>query len=249
MSYPIKFLSLQKAELEYEVALRGGTTGETVQELRKQIVELAAKQLSEEILESHLEPAVDLAQVTETLAKIKLNLDSLDNTYDRNVFLRTQTMLNHLYYRLIRIVRSEVVAEVYDECFKKHKQYSDELKHYKETTPTSNTDPLSDLITVSCEKRMVSDVISKLKYSGKTCPRAFIQKAEEFMLSRNIPREKLLAFAYEIFTDDALHWFRCIKENVSSWDVVVALLKQDFSHDDYDYRLLSEIRMRTQGEH
>lgn len=67
MPYPIKFLSLQKAELEYEVAVRGDTTeNESVQDLRKPLP-------SEDILESHLEPNEDLTQIKETQNKIKLN--------------------------------------------------------------------------------------------------------------------------------------------------------------------------------
>ncbi|XP_026729604.1 uncharacterized protein LOC113495194 [Trichoplusia ni] len=37
MAYPIKFLSLQKSELEYEVAVRGETPANTVADLRRQI--------------------------------------------------------------------------------------------------------------------------------------------------------------------------------------------------------------------
>lgn len=40
MPLPVKFLSLQKAELEYEVGIRGTTPWSTVQELRKQIAKV-----------------------------------------------------------------------------------------------------------------------------------------------------------------------------------------------------------------
>lgn len=60
------------------------------------------------------------------------------------------------------------------------------------------------VLSVTCERNLISD-IGKLKYSGKTCVRAFIQKVEEFVISRGITYDKVLTFAYEIFTDDALH--------------------------------------------
>lgn len=119
---------------------------------------------------------------------------------------------------------------------------------FEAPSTSSNPEPLSELISVTCEKKLVSDVVGKLKFNGKTCVRSFIQKAEELVFSRSMPRDKLLTFAFEIFTDDALHWFRCVKDRVETWDELVKLLKQDFSQSDYDYRLLSEIRMRTQGE-
>ncbi|XP_073967547.1 uncharacterized protein [Choristoneura fumiferana] len=251
MSYQIKYLSLQKTELEYEVGVRGGSTGESVQELRKQIVKLAPVLPPEDILESHLDSKVDLSEVKDTLVKTKENLDILKAKFDKNVYSRTETMLHHIYYRLIRINREEATDSLYKECshtFKQHFALLKNLKMQIPSTASSTAEPLSDIISVTCEKKLVSDVVGKLRYSGKSCVRSFIQKAEELVISRSMPKDKLLTFAYEIFTDDALHWYRCIKDKVESWDDLVKLLKQDFSQSDYDYRLLSEIRMRTQGE-
>lgn len=44
MAYHIKFLSLNKAELEYEVGIRGDTQFGMVMDLRKQISKLNLKQ-------------------------------------------------------------------------------------------------------------------------------------------------------------------------------------------------------------
>lgn len=71
MSYNIKLLSLQKAELEYEVAVRGSTPADSVAELRKQIVKLAPILPAEDIMESHLDANIDLKAVKETLIKTK----------------------------------------------------------------------------------------------------------------------------------------------------------------------------------
>lgn len=61
MSHPIKFLSLQKAELQYEVELRGGSSN-TVKDLRRDIVKLSQLLPSEDILESHLSASDDLKE-------------------------------------------------------------------------------------------------------------------------------------------------------------------------------------------
>jgi hypothetical protein len=250
MSYKIKYLSLQKAELEYEVGVRGGSVGENVQDLRKQIVKLAPEHPPEDVLESHLEASVDLAQVKDTLSKTNEYINNLKSRYDKNVYSRTETILHHVYYRLIRINRADADDSIYIENSQVFRQQFQELKRLKVEAPStsSNSEPLADLITVNCEKRLASDVVGKLKYSGKSCVRSFIQRAEELVVSRGMSKDKLLTFAYEIFTDDALHWFRCIKDRVETWDDLVKLLRQDFSQADYDYRLLAEIRMRTQGE-
>ncbi|XP_063373837.1 putative uncharacterized protein DDB_G0282133 [Cydia amplana] len=162
---PVKYLSLQKSELEYEVQIRGATAGYSVEEMRRQIVKLAAEHPAEHILESPLDVQQDLRGCVE----------------------------------------------------------------------------------VTCD-RTVAD-LSKLKFNGKTCVRSFIQRVDEFIVARNIASTKVLAFATEIFQDNALHWFRSVRDNISSRPELAAKLKEDFDQSNYDYRLTTEIRSRTQGEH
>lgn len=102
-------------------------------------------------------------------------------------------------------------------------------------------------VTVTCDRGLSSE-LSKLKYNGKSSPRAFIQRVREFIESRGIPSERILAFGAEIFVDDALHWFRAIRDEVRSWPELVSRLNDDFGVSDFDYRFLAEIRARTQGD-
>lgn len=138
----------------------------------------------------------------------------------------------------------------------RYQTFVDALKDIKlsdnETQPqtfqaiVSNGGPLPQ-INVTCDRGSSND-FSSLRYSGKSCARAFIQRVNEFIKARNIAPARVLLFATEIFTDEALHWFRCIQTQVTSWDQVAQRLRDDFSQSDYDYRFLSEIRARTQGE-
>lgn len=75
-----------------------------------------------------------------------------------------------------------------------------------------------------------------------------MQKIEEYRISKNLTKENLLNASYDIFSGNALHWFRDIRPSVNSWDELVQKLKCDFDSDDYDYKLMSEIRERTQGD-
>lgn len=244
MSYPIKYLSLQKSELEYEVILRGGIAG-SVQELRSQIVKLSIP--AEDILESHLEPAVDLVAIKESLLKSQTMINTLKQKFDKNLFLRTENLLHHIYHRVNRVTNTDQkLAEQYrSTCtnFNNQYQYITSLNTNPSTGPSTEPETSS----VSCDRTLMSD-ITKLKYSGKSCVQSFIQRVDEFANARNITKDRILKFGYEIFTDDALHWFRCIRSEIETWDDVVTLLKQDFSQKDYDYRLMAEIRLRTQGE-
>lgn len=62
-------------------------------------------------------------------------------------------------------------------------------------------------INVSCDRGLSSD-LTKIKFDRKSCVRSFIQLITEFSKVRNISSDKLLPFSTEIFTGDALHWYR-----------------------------------------
>lgn len=252
MTYPIKFLSLQKAELQYEVELRGGS-GESVQELRREIVKLSQLLPSEDISESHLSAADDLKEVKESLLKSQNNLTTLKNKFDRNMFNRTETLLHHIYHRINRIVNVTEVNDIYKVCVTSFNSQFKEMTSYKaQTSQSANTASPADAtnpstISVTCERSLTQDII-KIKYNGNSCVHSFIQKVEEFVYSRNVSPERILSMAYEIFEGDALHWFRYNKDQVNSWSELRTLLRKDFSSSDYDYKLAAEIRSRTQGE-
>lgn len=253
MAFPIKFLSLQKSELEYEVAIRGSTPCTTVQDLRKQIAKLGPLFPSEDILDSPFDAAEDLTGVSDALTKIETSLESAS---DKNTLLRTQNLLYHLYHRINRIISYESVKPQYDACVLQFKKYFEIFNNIKDKgidplIPSGNgessTPALPMNIAVTCD-RGGSNELCKLKYDGKTCVRAFIQRITEFCEARNIPGSKALSYATEIFTGDALHWYRSVKNRVFCWSDLIFLLRQDFDQSDFDYRLLSEIRARSQGE-
>lgn len=84
-----------------------------------------------------------------------------------------------------------------------------------------------------------------ITYNGQTSVTDFLERIEELRVSRNVPKENLLRSAPELFTRDALLWFRtgCF----ASWDDVVVKLRDAFQPYDYEYGLWDEIHRRTQG--
>lgn len=86
-----------------------------------------------------------------------------------------------------------------------------------------------------------------IKFDGSTCPKVFLQRLEEVATSRGISDSQLFRSAVELFTDDALFWFRGIRSEVDSWTELKQVLLAEYLPADYDYRLLREIRSRTQG--
>ncbi|KAI5636906.1 retrotransposon gag protein domain-containing protein [Phthorimaea operculella] len=236
MEYPVKFLSLQKTELEYEVLIRGSEPGSTVIELRKQIVDLGPKFPSEDITDSPLEIEEDLKGISDVLTKIKLLLDA---PLEKKTSVRVQNLLHHLYHRFNRLSPDESTLSAHNACLRSISLCS--LDQHSSMRPLN--------INVSCE-RAIAGELTKIKFDGKSCVRSFIQRITEFRKARDISSSKLLSYATEIFTGDALHWFRGLdgQDDSSDWDALLTRLKKDFDQTDYDYRLLSEIRARTQGE-
>lgn len=85
----------------------------------------------------------------------------------------------------------------------------------------------------------------KLQFDGESSVTSFLERVEELRVSRNISNDQLLRSAVELFTKDALLWYRTQK--FSSWGELVNRLKQDFQPYDYELDLWEEIRKRTQG--
>lgn len=257
MAYPIKYLSLNKTELEYEVSIRGEQPSATVVDLRKQITRLSQLVPAEDILTSQFDPNSEILACYSLMERLKTNI-SVDNI-DKVSLSRIENNLHHLYHRLNRIETTEELEQNYEECRKYFRELYTQMLSLKQ----SSSDPLTPLkpyrdknaelppleIKVHCEGNSNNNYneILKIKYDGKTCVRAFLQRIQEFSAARNIPDSKLLAMATEIFTGDALHWFRSIRDVVTSWQEVLHLLK-DFDKPDFDYRLIAEIRDRTQGQ-
>lgn len=262
----INFLSLQKSELEYEVGLRGETPADNVADLRKQITKISKELPSEEILASHLSSADDLDGISAALNKSNKNLELLKSKFDRGVYLRTEVILNHVFHRLGRVDAAEdaLLLGALAECKRGLRAQDRELSTLKpRETPVSGAnagDPLlpgpstssreqvnatESIINVTID-RALSD-FTKLKFNGKTCVVSFIQKVDEFVTARGIDYSRVLSFGYEIFTDDALYWFRCARPKVNTWGELVALLKADFLPKNYDSQFKSDIRARTQG--
>lgn len=87
----------------------------------------------------------------------------------------------------------------------------------------------------------------RLQFDGISSVTSFLERIEELRLSRGVSKERLLRSAPEVFTKDALLWYRM--GNFVSWDDLVEKLRAAFQPHDYEYSLWEEIRRRTQGSH
>lgn len=89
-----------------------------------------------------------------------------------------------------------------------------------------------------------------VKFSGQTQQEgllSFLEKVEELCVARNISHQELFNSAIDLFTGQALLWFRNIRPKISSWEELVECLRKDFLPVDYEYDIKMEILNRTQG--
>lgn len=85
----------------------------------------------------------------------------------------------------------------------------------------------------------------KLHFDGESSVTSFLERLEELRLSRNVSHDQLLRSAAELFTKDALIWYRT--QTFQTWEELVKKLKEDFQPYNYEYDLWEEIRRRSQG--
>ena len=88
-----------------------------------------------------------------------------------------------------------------------------------------------------------------LKFSGgpECSVSAFLERVKELRKARNISVEQLFDSAIDLFSDDALLWYRSIRLEVTSWDELQSRLRRAFMPTDYDDQLNNEIYHRIQG--
>lgn len=84
-----------------------------------------------------------------------------------------------------------------------------------------------------------------LRFDGQGSLSNFLERLEELRLSRGLSKTQLLRSAPELFTKDALLWYRTC--SFHDWDDLVVQLRDAFMPYDYEFSLWDEIRRRTQG--
>lgn len=271
----IHFLLLNKDELSYEVQIRGEKPLTTVHELRQQISRLGKIKLSSAIKSSCLTFEDDLKGVTASLIKLGAYMDDLDSEYSDKLYQKSNNLANHIHNRLFRIQSTEDSKGLKQvlQCKNMLDEYKLSLREAKpqshtdvppQSTPThtpSHHNSLSNeewslpratltqntpTINVQCNNRSWQDRLGRLRFDGRSCVREFLTSLEEFQLANNISGVDLVRTAHILFVDDALRWFRTIKNQSLTWEEIISRLKDDFDVSGYNDRLMNEIESRKQ---
>lgn len=257
---PIVFHLLNKDELIYEITVRGGKPEGTVDKLRTQAKALNSQMPTDEISDYEGDSLAELRL-------IKSKLEDLDNLCGQRPMLlkslnRIQALGNHLFHRLSRVVPEEEPDRLLKGELDEHlsnilNRLDRALQNFKSSVEFKFAeDAVSEEAVVkeeapsvqvfSCDRGSQVHTLN-LKFNGKGSVHEFLERLEELCLSRNISDEKLFKSAAELFSDDALCWYRSVRNEAKNWSELKAWLMKDFVPQDFDLRQLQEIRTRTQG--
>lgn len=86
-----------------------------------------------------------------------------------------------------------------------------------------------------------------LKFDGESGLSSFLERVDELRVARGVSEDQLFTAAVELFSGNALVWYRSVRDKVSSWDQLVSALRAAFLPADYEAALWEEIRNRSQG--
>lgn len=256
---PIPFNLLHKDELEYEVKIRGAKPAENVPALRAQVRALNKDLPSDEILSCELDSKVEIDLIQEKLDNLdELISQSTPKASSLKSLNRVQSLAHHLFHRLGRVNcdDDDSLASSRDDLQERLDRILVKLDSIMYHFKTSLSQPLpssSSSQTAAMHVENVSGDSSaavhklNLRYNGKTCIKAFLQRLEELCLSRGVSESRLFNSAAELFADEALCWYRGVRAEVHCWSDLRCLLLEEYLPADYDHRLMQEIRSRTQG--
>lgn len=245
---PINFNLLHKDELEYEVELRGGKPAPTVTELRSQIRKLNIELSSDEVTEFSGDCEREFATICEKLESLQsLLVGTTQRPCSLKILSRVQALAYHLYHRLSRLQPLEGAGDKFFETNATIEKIIDRLESIMLNFRSSRVASPTPVREVIPEKYQAVHTLN-IKFDGKSCVKGFLQRLEEVRVSRGISDERLFKSAPELFTDGALCWYRGAISDVHTWSELKNLLLAEYLPFDFDFRLMKEIRERTQGQ-
>lgn len=247
MDDKLQIHSLLKDELIYEVTIRSETPTTTVLGLRKQLSSLLEDCPSEAILDTDFDLISELRVIEGKLADLEQLVTKFENLKDKYAFYRSKALGIHLQHRLNRVSGDNpaTVAQK-SECVKKLKGLLKKIIVLGPTDSVTQTPPVPANTNIECSgERNVAKW--NVKFNGVSDSLTFVEKVEELQQSSGISDQKLFNSVSLLFVDQGKLWFNGVKSTVSSWSELKSLLLEEFLPADYDYRLMSEIRSRSQG--
>lgn len=197
-----------------------------------QICSQKISEIEKEISETEGVSAVAVIRLGSRLRYLLCRVSRLPETSEtKSLSLRISSTLSNLM--------NDEETPVSDSCSEDDDTDSDEQ--------LDNTKVVTKKIFVRSERHLNLNSLN-LKYKGTTCARTFTTRLEELRKARKISEEAIYTGFPELLEGPALDWFRANRSHLNSYKEVVKTLLVDFDIPDLDFKLLQEIRSRTQAK-
>lgn len=250
---------LKSPELSYEIQIRNFPVPDTVEQKRRVLTGLLARENSNRSFSSPVNAYTfedDILEVTETITELTDIINQFSGNKNEPVFSRINSRLTHLTNRINRL-NAESNEQLQTQQNLTTKLILLEADLSTKTTPTpnnriedtlpSNTFPSPTLSDIPHQKH---DPVYKwnVSFTGKNeSLHLFLEKVEVLRLSRGVTENELFLQSCELFKGNAFTWYLNNRSKFQSWKDIVAKLKADFLPYSYETDLELEISNRTMG--
>lgn len=253
---------LTRDELEYELEVRGfaGISTETNLSMRRKLKDLMRNETFGELVTSdtfrpEVVEEIDICNRKVTDLEMYLNEhDVIVQNSNESRFVDSK--LQHLFTRLKRLVppndalinsisnlnvRLRDIEKCLDE--KINSDYNNEHQADNNAMPPNARIPITQRHSVPVYKWDV-------RFSGGKeglSVNAFIERVEEYRISRGVSEAELYSAITDLLTGKALSWYRSVKEKIYNWSGFVNKLRENYLPYNFQKDLRKEIDEREQG--
>lgn len=257
-------LRLSRDELEYELLVRGISETRTLtvhvmrQELAKRLRREEVGQLVNTPVNA-LDPSSEVDICSTKIVHIQELVDNFSGTGSSYDFQKICTKIQHVISRLARIESNDddikTSVQTLNDSIRAEEdrliQKTEDQEEHQTQAGTKVEPTVKINATVPAAKRKQIPVMHwDIKFDGNIhefSVHAFLERVNDYRISRNVSEEELCDSAIELLRGQALTWYRSARSKIKSWDDFVRLLKEEYEPFDYEVALWDEIRSRTQG--
>lgn len=274
MAYVMQVKRLLQDELCYELSIRGIATG-TVDEMRHSLAMALRLEKSGSSIRYPNYPFTvqeDIEAVEKKLTDLAPLVNEFSGEPASSAYSKFQTRLSHVLNRIDHIEadgpeakkRSELLARtlsLLDSLERKtgksvNADIPSQLAALDISNVTTTPKPIrrsSGLNDTSVHSNIFKQILPNkwnLKFSGDKkglSLNSFLERIEELRIARHVSKEVLFESGIDLFEGRAYQFYLAYREEVSTWDEFVTLLREEYLSPTYNEKLLQEITKRTQG--
>ena len=259
---------LKRDELSYELKLRHveGVDHMTLSLLRNFLSPLLLEKVDLEFPEVELDVSSEFTICENKFSEMKVLVSQFFDSSESMAFTIINNRLLHLLNRTRRLVsRASVeskkqIDDLVAQILELDEEFNTRCEDFSSTpmspvamssnanvSSNAGVNDLQPIVNGDNRSHYIPVFKWNVSFDGSQPVNEFLQRIEELRTARQCPKETLFNSAVDIFSGNALEWFRMIQsQGVRDWDSLVAALRDHFLPNDSDFEITQKIFSRTQ---